>query len=75
MSQNNRQIFRELIERTELSRKVFYHFTIIAIIKFNKILITKNRRILVFNNFFTQALLTLQKNNKTKIVYFLLIEF
>jgi len=49
MSQNDRQIFCALIERTKLNRKVIYHFAICAIV--NKILITKNHRILAFNNF------------------------
>ena len=49
MFQNYRQIFRVLVQRTKLSRKVFYYFAIFAIV--NKILITKDRRILVFNNF------------------------
>jgi len=50
-SQNDRQIFRALKEPTKLSRKILYHFAIFAIIIFNQILIIKNRRILVFNNF------------------------
>jgi len=45
-----------------LNRKVLYHFAIFTIV--NKILIIKNCRILVLNNFFTQILSTLQKNCK-----------
>ena len=43
------ETFRGQVERAKLSRKVLYHFAIFIIV--NKILITKNRRKLVFNNF------------------------
>ena len=45
----SRNCFCVNIERTKLSRRVLYHFAIFAIV--NKILITKNCRKLVFNNF------------------------
>ena len=49
VSDNCSDRVRGHVERTKLRRKVLYHFTIFAII--NKILIAKNYRKLVFNNF------------------------
>jgi len=71
MSQNDHQIFRGLVERTKLSQKVLSIFAIFTIV--TKILIIKNR-ILIFNNFLLIINFT-KKQQMTKIVYFLLIEF
>jgi len=49
VSDNYSNGIRGYVERTKLRRKVFYHFAIFAVI--NKILIAKNCRKLVFNNF------------------------
>ena len=49
VSQTKEIIDRGHFERVNLSPKVLYHFAIFAIV--NEILITKNRRKLVFNNF------------------------
>jgi len=72
MSQNDHQIFRGLVERTKLSQKVLSIFAIFTIV--TKILIIKNRRILIFNNFLLIINFT-KKQQMTKIVYFLLIKF
>ena len=49
MSLNFDIIHPEQVERAKLNRKIFYHFAIFIMI--NEILITKNRKILIFNNF------------------------
>ncbi|KYN29393.1 hypothetical protein ALC57_01176, partial [Trachymyrmex cornetzi] len=61
LSQNDCQIFCVLIERTKLSRRVLYHFAIFAIVK---MLITKNRLILAFNNFLLKHYQNFKKNIK-----------
>ena len=77
MSHNSFDNAREQVDR-KLNRNVLYHFTIFlyndSYIMINKILMTKNCRILVFNNFFSQILSTLQKNftvrNKNCLFFF-----
>ncbi|KYN39567.1 hypothetical protein ALC56_06061 [Trachymyrmex septentrionalis] len=67
VSQNDRQIFCALIEQTKLSRKVIYHFAIFAV---SKILIIKNRRILVFNNFLLKQYQLYRKTNDKYCFFF-----
>ena len=54
----------EQIERIKLSRKVPYYFAIFAIVY--KILIIKNCRILVFNNFFLKYYQLYKKTSRNK---------
>jgi len=61
------------VVRAKLSQKVFYHFTIFAIV--NKILITKYRRILVFNNFLFKYYQLYRKTASDKNCLFFFIEF
>ena len=49
MSDNRSNKVRRYVERTKLRQKVLYHSAIFTIV--NKILIAKNYRKLVFNNF------------------------
>jgi len=55
---------------TKLSRKVLYHFTIFVIV--NEILIIKIAESLII--FYSNIIKFTEKQQETKIIYFLLIE-
>jgi len=75
---DDRQIFRMLIERIKLSRKILYHFAIFAIV--NKILITNIKiakywfSIIFYSNIINLLKYYQQKNNKKQKLFIFFLD-